>query len=158
MNMRRICTCGSWSLLTFLNVSAEDQTDTHKPQPAQAEQPNQLPQGVPPLLCEAIVKVSDADQPDAAWTLSLISLREKQTFLEFQQNGQPITGLVCEGILPAFERTTGDLAYAEFHFSNGFGRQRYVYHPGYTLPADLSYERWHTRIDDNWYHRRDDGN
>ena len=54
--------------------------------------------------------------------------------------------------------STGALTYAEFHFSNGFGRQRYVYHPGYTLPADLSYERWHTRIDDNWYHRRDDGN
>lgn len=38
--------------------------------------------------------------------LLAIALHETQTVLEFQQNGQPIAGLVCEGILPAFKRTT----------------------------------------------------
>ena len=61
-------------------------------------------------------------------------------------------------ITEANYESTGHLAYAEFHFSNRFGRQMYVYHPSYTLPADMSHERWHTRIDDNWYHRRDDWN
>lgn len=50
------------------------------------------------------------------------------------------------------------LTYAEFKFRNGVGNHRYVYNPGYTLPSDMSHERWHTRIDDNWYYRRDDWN
>lgn len=52
----------------------------------------------------------------------------------------------------------GRLTYAEFKCTKGFVVQRYVYHPGYILPADMSHERWHTRIDDNWYYRRDDWN
>lgn len=52
----------------------------------------------------------------------------------------------------------GRLEYAEFHCSKGFVSQRYVYEPGYTLPKDLSQERWHTAIDDDWYYRRDDWN
>ena len=54
--------------------------------------------------------------------------------------------------------STGRLAYAEFMCSKGFVSQRYVYHPGHTLPNDLSNERWHTAIDENWYYRRDDWN
>jgi hypothetical protein len=54
--------------------------------------------------------------------------------------------------------STGRLAYAEFMCSKGFVSQRYVYHPGHTLPNDLSHERWHTAIDENWYYRRDDWN
>ncbi len=54
--------------------------------------------------------------------------------------------------------TTGRLTYAEFRCSKGNVSQRYVYEPGYTLPADMSNERLHTRIDNNWYYRRDDWN
>lgn len=54
--------------------------------------------------------------------------------------------------------TAGRLTLAEFRCSKGNVSQRYVYQPGYTLPADMSNERWHTRIDDNWYYRRDDRN
>lgn len=54
--------------------------------------------------------------------------------------------------------SSGRLAYAEFIGSKGFLSQRYVYHPGHTLPPDLSNERWHTSIDANWYYRRDDWN
>lgn len=54
--------------------------------------------------------------------------------------------------------SAGRLTHAEFRCSKGNVSQRYVYEPGYTLPADMSRERWHTRIDNNWYYRRDDWN
>ncbi len=50
------------------------------------------------------------------------------------------------------------LIYGEFDCSGGFTRQRYVFDPGYTLPEDLPGERWHTRIDDDWYYINEDWN
>jgi len=39
-----------------------------------------------------------------------------------------------------------------------FERRSYVYQPGYTLPADIPNELWHTRISDNWYRVDEDWN
>ena len=43
----------------------------------------------------------------------------------------------------------GRVNYGEFHCDGG---QRYVFDPGYTLPGDIPNERWHTRVDSDWYY------
>ena len=53
---------------------------------------------------------------------------------------------------------SGKLVYAEFDCSRDFVRQRYVFDPGYTLPADWPNERWHTRINADWYYIHEDWN
>lgn len=53
---------------------------------------------------------------------------------------------------------SGGLIHGEFDCSSGFTRQRYIYDPGYSLPADLPNERWHTRIDNAWYYILEDWN
>lgn len=50
------------------------------------------------------------------------------------------------------------LNYGVFDFSSGFVRERYVFDPGYKLPEDEPGERLHTRINDKWYHIREDWN
>ncbi|MGV3659265.1 MAG: hypothetical protein ACO1TE_03750 [Prosthecobacter sp.] len=53
---------------------------------------------------------------------------------------------------------TGKLIFAEFDCSSGFSRERYVFDPGHTLPADVPAERLHTKINADWYHVREDWN
>ncbi|MDB2673760.1 hypothetical protein N9Y81_02265 [Akkermansiaceae bacterium] len=44
---------------------------------------------------------------------------------------------------------SGRVQYGEFHCGDG---QRYIFDPGYTLPADIPNERWHTKVDSDWYY------
>jgi len=53
---------------------------------------------------------------------------------------------------------SGRVVYGEFDCSSGFVRQRYVFDPGYSLPADLPNERWHTKVDSDWYYVLEDWN
>jgi hypothetical protein len=53
---------------------------------------------------------------------------------------------------------SGHLKRGEFDCSEGFVRQRYVFHPGYTLPADMPNQQWHTRVDSDWYYVLEDWN
>lgn len=54
--------------------------------------------------------------------------------------------------------SSGELIHGEFECSSGFTPQRYVFDPGYHLPADLPNERWHTRINSDWYYILEDWN
>lgn len=53
---------------------------------------------------------------------------------------------------------TGKLVRGKFDCSSAFVRQSYVYEPGYTLPDDLPNERWHVRVDSDWYYVQEDWN
>ena len=53
---------------------------------------------------------------------------------------------------------SGHVKRGEFDCSSGFVRQRYVFDPGYTLPADMPNQMWHTRIDSDWYYVLEDWN
>lgn len=53
---------------------------------------------------------------------------------------------------------SGGVIHGEFDCSSGFVRQRYVFDPGYSLPADLPNERWHTKVDSDWYYVLEDWN
>ena len=44
---------------------------------------------------------------------------------------------------------SGRVNYGVFHCGGG---QRYVFDPGFTLPADIPNERWHTKVDSDWYY------
>ena len=44
---------------------------------------------------------------------------------------------------------SGRVKYGEFHCGGG---QRYVFDPGYTLPTDIPNERWHTKVDSDWFY------
>ena len=53
---------------------------------------------------------------------------------------------------------SGRASHGVFDCSEGVVRQRYVFEPGHTLPADIPNERWHTAIDSDWYYVREDWN
>jgi hypothetical protein len=50
---------------------------------------------------------------------------------------------------------TGRVKHGVFHCDAG---QKYIFDPGYTLPADMPNEIWHTRIDSDWYYVLEDWN
>lgn len=52
--------------------------------------------------------------------------------------------------------TSGHVKHGVFHC--GGARQRYVFDPGYQLPADIPNELWHTKIDSDWYYILEDWN
>lgn len=54
--------------------------------------------------------------------------------------------------------STGKLIHGVCDCSSDFVRERYVFDPGYSLPLDQPGERYHTKINADWYHVREDWN
>ena len=50
---------------------------------------------------------------------------------------------------------SGRVEYGEFRCG---GSQQYIFDPGYTLPADIPNEVWHTKFDSDWYYVLEDWN
>jgi hypothetical protein len=53
---------------------------------------------------------------------------------------------------------SGRVIHGEFDCGGNFIQQSYVFDPGYSLPTDLHNQRWHTKINNDWYFILEDWN